>query len=252
MFASNDKVGRHELMPVTLLLTKHNRLTRLMQVEQAENFLPCPLQPRTRAMTMTCLSSVVAQAASVQHAYLHSWVCCYALHPSVYGQYDCNKCVFQLLMPLPSLLAQHQLSNHSVFSYHLYYIHTGMYLHLLMRWPTGAKVGLCELPLDWIASDEKGGLGGTCILRGCVPKKLLHYASEFTEELRIGASYGYVSDMCTQQANAVDSSQIVRLLVAIFGPHPQCRLRQSPRVQAHMLKGCPMLLFHIDIQAAGL
>ena len=39
------------------------------------------------------------------------------------------------------------------------------------RWP-GGRVGLCELPRNWVATDEEGGLGGTCILRGCVPKKV--------------------------------------------------------------------------------
>ena len=39
--------------------------------------------------------------------------------------------------------------------------------------PTGGKVGLCELPKDWVSSEDRGGLGGTCILRGCVPKKVL-------------------------------------------------------------------------------
>lgn len=29
----------------------------------------------------------------------------------------------------------------------------------------GAKVALCEMPLDWIASDTAGGVGGTCVLR---------------------------------------------------------------------------------------
>ena len=37
------------------------------------------------------------------------------------------------------------------------------------RWAAarGAKVGLCE--------DDK--MGGTCVIRGCVPKKLMSYAS---------------------------------------------------------------------------
>ena len=40
-----------------------------------------------------------------------------------------------------------------------------------------AKVGLCELPFDPISSELTGGLGGTCVIRGCVPKKLLMYGS---------------------------------------------------------------------------
>ena len=35
----------------------------------------------------------------------------------------------------------------------------------------GAKVAVCELPFDYISSEAKGGVGGTCVLRGCVPKK---------------------------------------------------------------------------------
>ncbi|KAK9809327.1 hypothetical protein WJX73_004966 [Symbiochloris irregularis] len=55
----------------------------------------------------------------------------------------------------------------------------------------GARVGLCELPLGWVSSDDRGGLGGTCILRGCVPKKLMHYAGSFTEELEDAESFGW-------------------------------------------------------------
>ena len=43
-------------------------------------------------------------------------------------------------------------------------------------------MGLCELPLNAIASDQAGGMGGTCVLRGCIPKKFMVYAGEFTDE----------------------------------------------------------------------
>jgi len=45
----------------------------------------------------------------------------------------------------------------------------------------GAKVGLAE-------ADR---LGGTCVNRGCVPKKLLMYASQAAEELRNAGSLGW-------------------------------------------------------------
>jgi hypothetical protein len=38
--------------------------------------------------------------------------------------------------------------------------------------PAGAKVAVCELPFDYKSSESKGGVGGTCVLRGCVPKKV--------------------------------------------------------------------------------
>lgn len=38
---------------------------------------------------------------------------------------------------------------------------------------------------------EESRVGGTCVIRGCVPKKLLVYASHYPEEFRDARSYGY-------------------------------------------------------------
>lgn len=46
---------------------------------------------------------------------------------------------------------------------------------------TGAKVGIAE-SYRW---------GGTCVIRGCVPKKLFSYASHFGEDLHDAAGYGW-------------------------------------------------------------
>ena len=45
----------------------------------------------------------------------------------------------------------------------------------------GAKVAIAE--------DHR--VGGTCVIRGCVPKKLLVYASRFSEEFEDAAGYGW-------------------------------------------------------------
>jgi glutathione reductase (NADPH) len=45
----------------------------------------------------------------------------------------------------------------------------------------GAKVAICE----------SVRVGGTCVLRGCVPKKLLVYGSHFREELADAAGFGW-------------------------------------------------------------
>ncbi len=45
----------------------------------------------------------------------------------------------------------------------------------------GARVGLAEV----------GRLGGTCVNRGCVPKKLMVYASHFPEQFAAAAGYGW-------------------------------------------------------------
>ena len=45
----------------------------------------------------------------------------------------------------------------------------------------GAKVAICE----------EYRYGGTCVIRGCVPKKMMVYASHFAEEFHDSASYGW-------------------------------------------------------------
>ncbi|MFP4334007.1 MAG: glutathione-disulfide reductase [Wenzhouxiangella sp.] len=45
----------------------------------------------------------------------------------------------------------------------------------------GARVGICE----------ESRVGGTCVIRGCVPKKLLVYASQFAESFQDAAGYGW-------------------------------------------------------------
>ncbi|KAK6141591.1 hypothetical protein DH2020_024659 [Rehmannia glutinosa] len=55
----------------------------------------------------------------------------------------------------------------------------------------GAKVAVCELPFSTISSDSTGGVGGTCVLRGCVPKKLLVYASKFSHEFEESGGFGW-------------------------------------------------------------
>jgi len=45
----------------------------------------------------------------------------------------------------------------------------------------GARVAVCE----------ESRVGGTCVIRGCVPKKLLVYASHFSEDFADAAGYGW-------------------------------------------------------------
>ncbi len=45
----------------------------------------------------------------------------------------------------------------------------------------GARVGICE----------ESRVGGTCVIRGCVPKKLLSYAAHFAEEFEDAKGYGW-------------------------------------------------------------
>ena len=51
------------------------------------------------------------------------------------------------------------------------------------RWASrlGAKTALCE----------KSRLGGTCVIRGCVPKKLMLYGSSFKKDFETAKAYGW-------------------------------------------------------------
>ena len=42
-----------------------------------------------------------------------------------------------------------------------------------------------------VAVAEEYRIGGTCVIRGCVPKKLLVYGSQFAEELHDAAQFGW-------------------------------------------------------------
>jgi len=42
-----------------------------------------------------------------------------------------------------------------------------------------------------VAIAEEYRIGGTCVIRGCVPKKLLVYASRFTDEFEDAEGFGW-------------------------------------------------------------
>jgi glutathione reductase (NADPH) len=42
-----------------------------------------------------------------------------------------------------------------------------------------------------VAVAEEHKVGGTCVIRGCVPKKLLVYGSQFAEDLNDAAMFGW-------------------------------------------------------------
>ena len=54
----------------------------------------------------------------------------------------------------------------------------------------GIKAAICELKFALKASDSEGGAGGTCVLRGCVPKKLMVYGGEFAEAFKDSVGFG--------------------------------------------------------------
>jgi len=61
------------------------------------------------------------------------------------------------------------------------------------------KVGTCDMPFSQLSVDSNsitgnntvGGVGGTCVIRGCIPKKYFWYASHFKHELENAVGYGW-------------------------------------------------------------
>jgi glutathione reductase (NADPH) len=47
-----------------------------------------------------------------------------------------------------------------------------------------------------VALAEESRMGGTCVIRGCIPKKLLVYASQFSENIQDAAGYGWSFGDC--------------------------------------------------------
>ena len=74
------------------------------------------------------------------------------------------------------------------------------------RWASqlGAKVALCE----------KDRLGGACVIRGCIPKKLMVYAGGFKKNFKLAKDYGWKLGSVSldwTQFNSVRNKEIARL-----------------------------------------
>jgi glutathione reductase (NADPH) len=88
----------------------------------------------------------------------------------------------------------------------------------------GARVGICE--------DFR--VGGTCVIRGCVPKKLLVYGSKFSHEFEDAAAFGWtVPGVKHSWATLRDNVQKeVDRLNSVY-----IRLLEGPGVKIHMGRG---------------
>tara|TARA_A100001011_G_scaffold397816_1_gene500039 strand:+ start:3623 stop:4981 length:1359 start_codon:yes stop_codon:yes gene_type:complete len=65
----------------------------------------------------------------------------------------------------------------------------------------GAKVALCE----------KDRMGGTCVIRGCIPKKLLFYSSQFRDIFTASNNYGWSAKSITYNFTKMIKSKNIEL-----------------------------------------
>ncbi|CAL1384471.1 unnamed protein product [Linum trigynum] len=97
-------------------------------------------------------------------------------------------------MLIDGVLSQTNEAEEAHFDFDLFVIGAGSGGVRASRFATnfGAKkVGICELPFHPISSEVIGGVGGTCVIRGCVPKKILVYGASFGGELEDARNYGW-------------------------------------------------------------
>ena len=66
---------------------------------------------------------------------------------------------------------------------------------------------------------ENDRLGGTCVHRGCIPKKLLVYASHFSHDFEDAAGYGWTVGECSFDWPAMVRAKVAELdrLEGIYG-----------------------------------
>jgi len=100
----------------------------------------------------------------------------------------------------------------------------------------GAKVAICE-------SDR---VGGTCVLRGCIPKKFLVYAAHYRETFADAAAYGWTVDAARHDWGALIRTKDTELdrLNGIY-----CRLLDDAGVDTVM--GRAVLLDPHTVQVGG-
>jgi len=102
----------------------------------------------------------------------------------------------------------------------------------------GARVGICE--------DYR--VGGTCVIRGCVPKKLLVYGSKFAHAFEDAADYGW-SGLEPRHAWATLRDRVQKEVDRLNGVY--IRLLEGPGVKIHNGRGRLMDRHTIAISGKG-
>jgi len=95
-----------------------------------------------------------------------------------------------------------------------------------------------------VAIVEQGRVGGTCVIRGCVPKKLMVYAAEFAHLVNDATAYGWSFGSASHDwLRLVESRD--RAVAALESTHE--RLLAASRVELVRGRGCLRGAHEVDV-----
>ncbi|HEY9831114.1 MAG TPA: glutathione-disulfide reductase [Stenomitos sp.] len=84
-----------------------------------------------------------------------------------------------------------------------------------------------------VAIAEQDLVGGTCVIRGCIPEKLMSFAAEFSEESHNAEGYGWNNTSCT-----FDWQQFIRAKEAEIHRLSQVHTQALKTAGIELIKGC--------------
>ena len=72
-----------------------------------------------------------------------------------------------------------------------------------------------------VAVIEEDRPGGTCVLRGCIPKKLMVYASHFREEVSDALGFGWKVDKVSHDWQKLNKVKLTKMISKSSSFHMQ-------------------------------
>lgn len=97
-----------------------------------------------------------------------------------------------------------------------------------------------------VAIAEQDLVGGTCVIRGCIPEKLMSFAAEFSDDSQVAADYGWNEPQATfdwQQFIAAKEREIHRL--------SQVHNQKLAKAGVELIKGCATFIDAHTLDVAG-
>ena len=97
-----------------------------------------------------------------------------------------------------------------------------------------------------VAIAEQDSVGGTCVIRGCIPEKLMSFAAEFSDDSQVAAGYGWNQPQCAfdwQQFIAAKEREIHRL--------SQVHNQKLTKAGVELIKGCATFIDVHTLEVAG-